>query len=532
MTLDGPKHGVVALLALLLAMVPGGGDAKAETVIRIGNAAECGTLDPQRANTVNENHVLESLYEGLTILAPGGALVPGQAEKWSVSPDGLTWVFTLRPDLHWSNGDPLTAEDFVYSLRRLVDPATAADNAFLLESLVNSVEINHGQEKDLTKLGVAAPDPRTLVITLKVPDLSLPAILVSIRPSHRGSVEAAGRDAFKPGTLVSNGAYQLLEWQQQARMVLVRNPQYRDAAQVKIDRIEYYPIDDPNEEMKRYRAGDLDFTDVIPTDQYTFVKETLASDYHPGPLFGVYYLGFNESQPPFKDNLKLRLALTLAIDRQLLADKVALGYTAADGWIPAGVTGYPNPAGPWVGLSKAEREAKAKQAYQEAGYGPDHPLQVELSYNTSENHKKIMIAIAGMWKQVLGVETRLTNQEFKTFIDTRRAKKTTQVFRAAYAAFYQDPGPLLDVLRPASPRNDLGYASDAFETAYRAGVEATDPAQRLVNLAQAEALMLQDMPVAPLFHYTVQHLIKPYVQGWQPSPLDSFLVKDMSIAPH
>jgi oligopeptide transport system substrate-binding protein len=528
MTLDRLKQGVVVLLALFL--VAGWGGAAAETVIRMGNGAECGTLDPQRFNTVPENNVIQSLYEGLTIVAPGGAIAPGQAEKWSVSPDGLTWTFTLRPELHWSNGDPLTAEDFVYSLRRLVDPATAADNAFLLESLVNSVEINHGQEKDLTKLGVAAPDPRTLVITLKVSELALPRILVSIRPSHRGSVEAAGREAFKPGAMVSNGAYRLVEWQQQARMVLAKNPHYWDAAHVQIDRVEFYPIDDPNEEMKRYRAGDLDLTQTIPSDQYTFVKETLGSEYHVGPQFGVYYLGFNQSQPPFKDNPKLRLALTLAIDRQLLADKVALGYTAADGWIPTGVSGYPNPTGPWVGLSKAEREAKAKQAYQEAGYGPDHPLQVELSYNTSENHKKIMIAIAGMWKQLLGVETHLSNQEFKTFIDTRRAKKTTQAFRAAYLAFYQDPGPLLDVLRPQSPRNDLGYVSDAFEAAYRSGVEATDPALRLANLAKAETLMLEDMPVAPLFHYTAQHLIKPYVQGWQPSPLDSFLVKDMSIA--
>ncbi|MEI9986492.1 MAG: peptide ABC transporter substrate-binding protein [Aliidongia sp.] len=387
-----------------------------------------------------------------------------------------------------------------------------------------------GRKKDLTKLGVDAPDPHTVRITLRAPNLALPAILAVIRPAHRASVEANGRDAFKPGHIVSNGAYQLIEWQPQTRMVAVKNPQYWDAANVHVDRVEYYPVEDPAEELKRYRAGDLDITNTVPNDQVPFIKATLAAEYHTAPWLGVYYLGFNQSRPPFKDNLKLREALTLAIDRDTLVDKVAIaGYIAAKGWIPPGIEGYPNAAGPWYGLSKEEREAKARADYKEAGYGPDHPLQVDLLYNTNENNKKVMIAIAGMWKQLLGVQTQLSNQEFKTMLDVRREKKTTEVFRAGYIAFYQDPGPLLDVLRPSNPRNDLGYDSSTYEALYKAGAEALDPAARLAGLAKAEEQALTDLPIAPIYHYAAQHLIKPYVKGWQPSPLDNFRSQDMEI---
>ncbi|MGB8843727.1 MAG: peptide ABC transporter substrate-binding protein [Aliidongia sp.] len=520
-------------VAMFLALVFAVGPTAAETVLRRGNAAESGTLDPQRWQTVAENNVVRDLYEGLTVPRPGGVISPGQAESWTVSPDGKIWTFMLRPDLHWSNGDPLTAEDFVYSLRRQVDPAVAADNAFLLDSVVNATAINTGQETDLTKLGVEAIDPQTLRITLREANLAFAAILVNIRPAHRASIESFGRDAFKPGHLVSNGAYQLVDWQQQSRLTVTRNPHYWNAANVPIDRVEFYPIEDPNEELKRYRAGDLDITYYVPNDQIPFITATLGAEYHVASWYGVYYLGFNLTQPPFKDNLKLREALTLAIDRDRLVDKVAIGgNTAAEGWIPPGIDGYPYQYGAWHGLSTTEREAKARAAYQAAGYGPDHPLQVELSYNTSENNKKIMVAIAGMWKQVLGVQTRLSNQEFKTFLDVRRQKKTTQVFRAGYIGFYQDPGPLLDVLRSGNPRNDLGYDSAEFEALYRAGAEALDPAARLDGLAKAEARMLADLPVAPIYHTAIQHLIKPYVKGWQSSPLDDFRSQDLEIGPH
>ena len=331
MVSDWTRRSFIAFLAVLLSA----GSAGAEAVLRRGNGAESGTLDPQRFQTIPEQNIIRDLFEGLTTLGPGGVVAPGQAESWTVSPDGLVWTFKLRPNLRWSNGDPLTAEDFVYSLHRQIDPEIAADNAFMMDSIVNAAEINSGTEKDLSKLGVEAPDPRTLRLTLRAPNLALPAILVILRPTHRGSVEAWGRDAFKPGHIVSNGAYQLTEWQQQARLVETRNPQYWDAEHTKIDRVEFYPVEDPNEELKRYRSGDLDMTYMVPSDQIPFITATLAPEYHVAPWFSIFYLGFNQSQPPFKGNFKLREALTLAIDRERIVDKVAIGgNTVADGWVP------------------------------------------------------------------------------------------------------------------------------------------------------------------------------------------------------
>ncbi len=519
------------LAALVLAAPVASG--RAETVLREGNAAECGTLDPQKFQQTNEDRIVTDLYEGLTVSLPGGAIGPGQAASWSVSPDGLAWTFILRPGLAWSNGDKLTAEDFVYSLRRHVDPATASVTAFLEDAILNGPAIEAGTEKDLSKLGVAAPDQRTLVITLSRPEAALPAILAKLRPVHRASIEADPKEAFRPGHMVSNGAYMLADWQQQARIVLVRNPHYRDADHVQIDRVEYYPVEDPTEELKRYRADELDVTATVPHDQLDMIKATLGAEYHSYPYLGVYYVGFNLTRPPFQDNFKLREALTLAVDRELLVNKLAVGgNTAAYGYIPPGIAGYPNPILPWRTMTQAEREAKARQDYAEAGYSADKPLTVDLTYNTSDNHKKLMIAIAGMWKQVLGVKTVLSNQEFKTFLDVRREKKTTEAFRGGYIAAYDDPAPMLEIFRSGDLRNDSGYYNAEFDRLFEAAEATKDPAERLSGLAQAETHMLTDLPVLPLFHYASEHMIKPYVKGLVPSPRDSYRTQDLSIDPH
>ena len=232
--------------------------------MRRGIGAEPGTLDPASGDSINQIRLDADFYEGLTAIGPGGRVVPGQAESWAVSPDGLVWSFTLRPHLAWSNGAPLTAGDFVYSFRRLVDPANGFRGAFLAASIRNASALIGRHETDPTRLGVEAPDPRTVRITLETPNLALPEILALLPPVYRQAVESDGRDAFKPAHFVSNGAYQLVEWQPNTRIAATRNPQYRDAAAVHIDRVEYYPIEDQGEEFKRYRAGDLDMTGDVP----------------------------------------------------------------------------------------------------------------------------------------------------------------------------------------------------------------------------------------------------------------------------
>ena len=522
-----------SLRAFVLLFLLIGQTALADSVLRRDNGAEPGTLDPQKFVTIPEDRILNDLFEGLTAAGPGGTIIPAAAQRWTVSDDALVWTFTLQPDGRWSTGEAVTAEDFVYSLRRQVDPANAFINSFLADPILNAFEIRTGAQKDPTTLGVRAIDPGTLEIRLQAPNPALPAILARLRPVHRPSVEQFGREAFRPGNLVSNGAYRLVEWRPQARVALERNPAYWDRAHVAIDRVEYYPIEDQNEALKRYRAGGLDLTDEVPHDQLALIHGELAAEYRSAPELGIYYIGFNEEQPPFKDNPALRRALSLAIDRPLLVEKVVGGgATPAYGWIPPGIKGYPNPRLSWADLPPAERVKRARAAYAEAGYGAAKPLTISLMYNTSENNKKIMIAVASMWKQTLGVEVTLENQEFKTFIDTRRQKKATQAFRAAFISFYDDPAPLAEALVSTSANNDLGYRSDAYDSLFRQASGAATLAEHYRLFAAAEAQALDDEPVAPIYFYAAEHLIKPYVTGWQPSPRDSYRTQDLAMGPH
>lgn len=518
----------VAFLMLFMTQI-----ALADSVLRRDNGAEPGTLDPQKFESIPEDKILNDLFEGLTASGPGGTIIPAAAQSWTMSEDALVWTFKLQPDGRWSTGAPVTAEDFVYSLRRQVDPANAFLNAFLADSILNAVAIRTGVNKDSASLGVRAIDAGTLEIRLQAPNPALPAILARLRPVDRTSVEHYGREAFRPGNLVSNGAYRLVEWRPQARVALERSPTYWDHGRVAIDRVEYYPIEDQNEALKRYRADGLDLTDDVPHDQLGLIRQELPGEFHTAPQLGIFYIGFNEEQPPFKDNPALRKALSLAIDRPLLVEKVVGGgATPAYGWIPPGIKGYPNPKLSWADLPTAERVKLAKATYVEAGYGPAKPLALRLMYNTSENNKKIMIAIASMWKQTLGVEVTLENQEFKTFLITRRQKKATQAFRAAFISFYDDPAPLSEALYSTSANNDLGYRSDAYDDLFRQASAAPTLAEHYRLFAAAEAQALADQPIAPIYFYAAEHLIKPYVTGWQPSPRDSYRTQDLAMAPH
>ncbi|MEI9986491.1 MAG: peptide ABC transporter substrate-binding protein [Aliidongia sp.] len=487
------------VLALLLLC---GASASAETVLRRGIGAEPGTLDPASGDSINQLRLDADLYEGLTAIGPGGHIVPGQAETWTVSPDGLVWTFTLRHGLAWSNGAPLTAADFVYSFRRLVDPANGFRAAFLAASIRNAAALTGRRESDLTSLGVSAPDSRTVRISLETPNLALPEILALLPPVYRATVESDGREAFKPGRFVGNGAYLLVEWQPHSRLVVRRNAHYRDAAAVAIDQVEYYPIEDQAEELKRYRAGDLDITADVPYDQLDLIRGELPNEYRTSPAFGLGYIGFNTGQPPFKDNAKLRAALSLAIDRTVLAEKIlgAVGIPAY-GWVPPGVEQYRAARFPGAAKSQAEREAEARSDYAEAGYSAERPLDLDLTYNTNENTKRVMVAVAAMWHQVLGVRTSLRNMDLRSFLDLRQQKLGTQAFRAGFVAPYQDPQPMLELLRSGASYNDMAYANPVFDAQLAKAEAALDPQARLDGFAAAEATALADVPAAPLYFF-------------------------------
>ena len=504
------------------------------STLRLGNGPEPETLDPHRAEGVSTANILRDLYEGLTALGADGQAIPAAAASWEVSADGLGYTFHLRPQARWSNGDPLTAEDFAAGLRRSADPATASRYAQLLSPIENADAVSEGRLPP-ERLGVAAPDPLTLRIRLRGPAPYFPAVLAhpAAFPLHRPSLLQYGRDFARPGHLVSNGAYRLENWVVQSQVTLVRNPAYWDDAHTAIDTVIYYPTEDLASELKRYRAGELDVSYAIPMSQARWVRQLLGAELHLAPYLGAFWYGYNLTRPPFKDSPELRRALSLAVDREVIADKLLQGAALpAYGFVPPGTWNYTPQQPESASWTRERRLAEARRLYAAAGYSDAKPLQVELRYNTSEDHRRVATVVAAMWKQNLGVRTQLVNEEWKVFLQNRRARVQTQVFRGGWIGDYDDAGAFLNILRSFDGKNDEGYASADYDALLAQAQQQADPAQRRRLLQQAEGLMLADMPVLPIYWYESKHLVKPYVAGWRDNALDIHYSKDLRVLPH
>lgn len=508
--------------------------ARAQTLHR-GNGAEPGTLDPAKSETVGEGHIQGDLFEGLVILDPNGAVQPGQAERWTVSADGRVYRFTLRAGLRWSNGDALTAADFVYSLRRVVDPLVGSSYAYLLAPILNADAIIAGTVKDPAALGVRALDPRTLDITLAAPTPYFLTLLAHSKflPVHRASVERWGQRFTRPGHLVSNGAFVLKDWVPQARIVLVRNPYYWDAAHVALSRVVYLPIEDGGTELRMYRAGQVDVTADVPAALLDVVRRDFPRELATAPALSASYLGYNLTRPPFRNAAALRLALALVIDREAICTRILKsGAVPAYGWVPPGLPGYRRQRVYWADWPMARRVALARKLYAEAGYGPNHPLRTELRFNTNDTNKRLAIAIASMWRAALGVETDLLNEEFKVFLENRKARRVTQVYRAGWIADYADPSTFADLLESTAGLNDTGYQNPDYDRLVAVAAAETDPIRRMTALEQAEKLLLSDLPLIPLYDGVWLHLAKGYVHGYRPNVLGNAYSKDISLGPH
>lgn len=506
--------------------------AQAEQVLHRGNGTEPETLDPHKSTGVTENAIENDLYEGLVTLTADGQQAPGAAESWDVSDDGTVYTFHLRQDAKWSNGEPVTASDWVYSFQRAVSPETAADYAPILAPIINASAIVAGEETDLGKLGVKAVDDHTLEMTLTGPTPFILGILthnISF-PVHKATVEEFGDQWTRPGNQVGNGAFVMADWVPQSQVTVVKNPHFREADTVKLDKIVFYPTEDLAEELKRYRAGELDITYEAPSDQIKWLEANMPDEFHNTPYFGTYYYVINLTASPLGDNLKLRQALSLAIDREILTDKITqAGELPAYGWVPPGVPGYTQQSVDFKDMPMAERLEKAKQLYAEAGYGPDNPLEIELLYNTSENHRKIAIAVGSMLKKALGVKLTLTNQEWKVYLESRD-QKNYQMARAAWIGDYVDPLNFIEMfLSNAGERNDAGYNNPKFDQLVAEASKPENIDRRLELLSQAEKVFLDDVALIPIYHYTSQHMISPKVAGWEFNILDIHLGRYMSV---
>jgi len=521
-----PRLLTLLMLALLAAgcgdRAPDGSRVADEGVtFHRGNGAEPATLDPHRAEDSASFEILRDLYEGLTTGTVEAKVVPGTAESWDVSPDGLTWTFTLRADAAWSNGDPVTATDFVAGFRRTVDPATASTYAQVLFPVKNAGAVNRG-DLPPEALGVSAPDGRTFVVELAAPTPYFLSLLThsATYPLHRASFAVHGEDFVRAGNMVSNGAYALDEWAVNSFVRLRRNPYYHGAENVQIDTVYYYPIEEHSAELQRYRAGELDFTQSVPNNQYDWIQANLGDELHVTPYLSTYFFVLDLTERPF-DDARVRQALAMAVDRQTLVEKVlGGGQQGAWGLVPPGVDNYASAEYEWRDWPEERRLAEARRLYREAGYSADNPLEARILYNTSDNHRKIAVAVQEMIRSALGADITVVNQEFKVMLETRKEPSRWEILRYGWTGDYNDPYTFLEIFRSDSPQNPAWYANPEFDRLLENASEEVDMDRRARLLRDAEQLLINDYPVIFAYFYVARHLVKPWVSGYRANIMD------------
>ena len=524
--------GLVAVLALATgAAAPV--SSFAETIFHRGNTGDPETLDQHKTSTIYERNILLDLYEGLVIHSAAGEVIPGVAESWKVSDDGTVYTFTLRDNAKWSNGDPVTAQDFEFSLRRIMDPATGAKYANVLYPIRNSAKANKGEMKP-EEIGVRALDERTLEISLEAPTPYFLELLTHQTglPVHQASVEKLGSDFVKPGNMVSNGAYILAEFTPNARVVSVKNPEFHAAADVKIDKVIYYPTEDRGSALQRFQAGELHANNDAPTEQIDFMKKELGDQLRLAPYLGTYYYAVKSDKEPFSD-IRVRTALSMLIDREFIAEEI-WGETMlpAYAFVPPGIGNYGEPAyADYKDMSALDREDKARELLKEAGFDEANPLKLEISYNTSENHKNTAVAIADMWKPA-GITVSLLNSDVKTHYARLRDKNDFDVARAAWIADYSDPQNFLFMVESDnSGFNYANYNNPDYDALMDKAAVETDLEKRAGILFEAEKMFMRDLPFIPILYYGSINLVAPSLKGWVDNSQNVHLSRFMSIEP-
>ena len=526
---------LIAGNAAMAADVPAGVQlAEKQTLVR-NNGAEVQSLDPHKIEGVPESNVNRDLFEGLLVTDVDGHPAPGVAEKWE-NKDFKVWTFHLRKDAKWSDGTPVTAEDFVYSWQRLANPNTASPYASYLQygHIANIDDIIAGK-KPVTDLGVKAIDANTFEVTLSEPVPYFYKLLVhpSVSPVPKSAVEKFGEKWTQPANIVTNGAYKLKDWVVNERMVLERNPQYWDNAKTVINQVTYLPISSEVTDVNRYRSGEIDMTyNNMPIELFQKLKKEIPKEVHVDPYLCTYYYEINNQKAPFTD-VRVRTALKLALDRDIIVNKVKnQGDLPAYSYTPPYTDGMKLVEPEWFKWSQEKRNEEAKKLLAEAGYTADKPLTFNLLYNTSDLHKKLAIAVASIWKKNLGANVKLENQEWKTFLDTRH-QGTFDVARAGWCADYNEPTSFLNTMLSDSSNNTAHYKSPAFDKIIGDTLKVTDDAQRAELYAKSEEQLDKDSAIVPVYYYVNARLVKPWVGGYTgKDPLDNISVKNLYIIKH
>ncbi|WP_418163100.1 peptide ABC transporter substrate-binding protein [Pantoea vagans] len=495
---------------------------------------EPASLDPLKAVGLPEIQVIRDLFEGLTNQDAQGKIVPGVAQSWS-SNDNKTWVFTLRNNARWSNGDPVTAQDFVYSWQRLVDPKNSSPFAWFagLSGIENAAAITKG-EMTPDKLGVIAQGKTQLKVTLDRPVPWFPALVanVALFPVPQKMIVQEGDSWTAPGKLVGNGAYQLSERVVNEKIVLIRNPDYWDDAHSVLTKVTFVPINEESSATKRYRANDVDITESFPKNMYAMLKKTLPGEVYTPDQLGTYYYAFNTQKGPTAD-VRVRKALSWSIDRKVIAEKV-LGTGEKPAWhFTPDVTAGFKPLPTFMQQHDQNTlNAQAKALLTSAGYGPGKPLKLKLLYNTSESHQKIAIAVASMWKKNLGVDVTLENQEWKTYIDSRNSGNF-DVIRASWVGDYNEPSTFLNLLTSGNSSNISRFSNADYDAVIAKASRETNDQARNSDYNRAEQILAEQTPIAPIYQYTNGRLIKPWVKGYPiTNPEDVAYSRELWIKKH
>ncbi|OEF03935.1 ABC transporter substrate-binding protein [Vibrio crassostreae] len=515
----------------IAAEVPAGTElAKVQELVR-GNGTEVATLDPHKSQGVPESHVIRDLLEGLVNQDGDGNTIPGVAESWETT-DNKTFTFHLRKDAKWSNGDPVTANDFVYSFQRAVDPLTASPYAWYMEytKMANAKDIVAGK-KDKSELGVKALDDYTLEVTL---DTAVPYFVMmmghtTVKPVHKATVEKFGDQWTKPENFVGNGAFVPNQWVVNERLELVRNENYWDNEHTVLNKVTFLPIENQVAEMNRFLSGELDFTYEVPNEHFRRLQKEYPEDVNIKGNLCTYYYQFNAQKAPF-DDVRVRKAMSYAMDRDIVT-KAILGQGQKPAYFltPEITAGF-DPVTPEYGqLSQKERIAEAKRLLEEAGYTKSNPLEFNLLYNTSENHKKLAVAIASMWKKELGINAKLENQEWKSYLDSKDTGNF-DVARAGWCGDYNEASSFLTLMVSQNTTAGQHYKSADYDKIINKALSSTSEEERTKLYIEAEKLLAKDMPIAPVYQYVTTRLVSPQLGGYpEGNAEDKIYSKDLYI---
>ncbi|NNG04574.1 MAG: peptide ABC transporter substrate-binding protein [Inquilinus sp.] len=522
---------VLARTALAATLVAGPAvAAQAEMVLHIGNLGEPDTLDPHHASGTWENRIIGDMFLGLLTEAADGTVIPGAATSWQISDDGLTYTFNLRDGATWSDGVPVTADDFVFALRRILEPELAARYASILYPIKNAEALNGGTMTGMENLGARAVNDGTLEITLAAPTPFFLELLTHYTafPVPKHKVEAHGDDWVKPGNMVTNGAYVLSEWLSQTHVVTVKSDTFYDAANVAIDKVVFYPSEDRNAALRRFRAGEFDMNTDFPSEQIDWLKANMPDETRISPYLGIYYYPINHNDPAMQDE-RIRAALSMAIDRGAITEQVLkTGEIPAESFVPP-LPGYEVAKMPFLSMSQAERVAEAKSLMEAAGYSASNPLDLTLRYNTSENHKRIAVAVSAMWKQI-HVNANLHNADVAVHYNDLE-QGDFQVARAGWVADYPDAQNFLFLLQTNAGVLNYGrYSVPEFDSLMEQASLTTDLEARARIMQEAEAIALADYANIPIYYYVSKNMVGTHVSGFVDNAKDIHRTRWMSVA--